>query len=258
LWILSVIALVVILWLGWRVDGRTGDLQRILVPPGAENWLGTDSLGHDVLARSAAGLSLSASCWIIIQTLSLLLGIAFGLMAGWRAGSWLDVLLRGLMGVLWSIPMLLLLVAVVAVLGPGLPQLVLTVAAVNWVTFARLVRGETITLRRREFVLAAEAAGLPATVILWREILPHMVPPLAASVLFSTIDVVGIEAGLSFLGLGIPPVLPSLGGLLRQGMDFIASAWWLAFFPGLVLVLVILALNVAGRRLEARYRRRAL
>jgi peptide/nickel transport system permease protein len=162
------------------------------------------------------------------------------------------------MSALWSIPMVLMVIALLATMGHGIGELIFSISLVQWVIYARIVRGEVIALKTRQFVEASLALGASPLQILSAHIIPNTLAPVIVTAVFTTIDIVALESGLSFLGLGVPPPDPSLGQLIKEGIDFIGSAWWLAFFPGLLLVAIIFAVNEAGRSLEEKYGARAI
>ena len=172
-------------------------------------------------------------------------GIVLGLLSGFYRG-WLDDLLMRIGDVQLAFPVLVLAVAVLAVLGASLANLIIVLAVTGWTTYARIVRGETLSLREREFVDAARALGARDGWILSRHILPNVLPPIVVVATFSVARVIIAEASLSFLGLGLPAPAPSWGAMLDEGRNYITTGWWLALFPGVAILVVVLGINVVG------------
>jgi peptide/nickel transport system permease protein len=207
--------------------------------------LGTDTLGRDVASRLLHGARVSLAVAFAAVVLSGLVGVALGLLAGYYRGR-LDDLLMRLGDVQLAFPVLVLAIAVLAVLGASPGNVILVLALTGWVTFARIVRGETLSLRHREFVEAARALGARDTSILARHIFPNVLPALVVVATFSVARAVIAEASLSFLGLGIPPPSPSWGAMLDEGRNYLTTGWWLALFPGLAILLLVLGINLVG------------
>lgn len=212
---------------------------------GKFHLLGTDQLGRDVLSRLLVGLRISLLVALTVVPLSMMLGLTVGIVAGYRGG-WLDVALMRLVDAQLSIPTLLLAVAVVAVLGTGLSQIVAVLVIAGWPGYARVVRAEVLSLREREFAAAARAVGASDVRILAQHVLPNMLPTLLVLGTLHLPVVIIFEAALSFLGLGVQPPAPSWGGMLSEGRDYLATAWWLATFPGLAIMMTVLAANLVG------------
>ena len=172
-------------------------------------------------------------------------GVLLGLVGGYYGG-WLDDLLMRVGDVQLAFPVLLLGVALLAVLGPGLGNLILVLGISGWITYARIVRGETLSLKHREFVEAARALGAMDLGVIWRHVLPNVWAPIVVVATFSVARMIIAEASLSFLGLGIPAPAPSWGAMLDEGRDYITTGWWLALFPGVSILLVVLGINLVG------------
>src|SRR5262249_15046572 len=207
--------------------------------------LGTDTLGRDVLSRLLYGARVSLVIGLAAVIVSGAVGVALGILAGYYGG-WLDdLLMRGGDAEL-AFPVLLLGVALLSVLGAGLLNLVLVLALSGWITYARIVRGETLSLREREFVDAARGLGAGDLHVMRRHVLPNVWAPLAVVATFSVARTIIAEASLSFLGLGFPAPAPSWGAMLDEGRNYITTGWWLALFPGLAILLVVLGINLAG------------
>lgn len=207
--------------------------------------LGTDTLGRDVLSRLLHGARISLIVGLAAVLVAGVVGGGLGLVAGYRGG-WADDLLMRLGDMQLAFPVLLLGVAVIAVLGASLTNMILVLGASGWVTYARIARGETLSLKERDFVAAARALGAPARHVVARHLLPNVLPPLLVVTTFSVARTIIAEASLSFLGLGLPPPTPSWGAMLDEGRNYITTGWWLALFPGLAILLLVLAINLCG------------
>ncbi len=227
------------------------DLPRILVPPSWELPLGADDLGRPVLERLAAGAGTSLVVGFGVVAVSLFIGALMGGIAGY-AGGWVDLLIVRVIDVFLAFPGILLAIALSGILGPGLGNVVIALAAVSWVGYARLARAQVLSLRRREHVIAAQALGAtPRRILLWH-LLPLAAAPLIVEATFGIAAAVLAEAGLSFLGLGVQPPSASWGSMIRDGVGHMLTAPHLVAAPGLSLMLVVLALNLLGDRLRDR------
>ncbi|MEA1050369.1 ABC transporter permease [Lamprobacter modestohalophilus] len=221
------------------------DLPRILEGPTLLQPLGTDDLGRPVLDRLIVGSRTSFLVAIGVVALSLVLGVTVGGIAGY-VGGWLDLVTVRLIDVFLAFPGILLAIALAAVLGPGLGNLIIALSAVGWVGFARLTRAQILSLRGRDHVLAARALAVPPQRILIRHLLPLAAAPLVVEATFGIASVVVAEAGLSFLGLGIQPPAASWGSMIRDGVAYMLVSPHLVLAPGLALLMVVLAVNLAG------------
>jgi peptide/nickel transport system permease protein len=232
-------------------DPITNRLIDRLTPPAwthsgsPAHLLGTDTLGRDVASRLLHGARVSLAVAFAAVLVSGIVGVVLGLVAGYYRGR-LDDLLMRLGDIQLAFPVLVLAIAVLAVLGSSLGNLILVLGLTGWVTFARIVRGETLSLRQREFVDAARALGARDGAILARHVFPNVLPPLVVVATFSVARTVIAEASLSFLGLGIPPPAPSWGAMLDEGRNYLTTGWWLALFPGLAILLLVLGINLVG------------
>jgi peptide/nickel transport system permease protein len=211
----------------------------------AKHPLGTDTLGRDVASRLLYGARVSLIVGLAAVVVAGALGVALGLVSGYYRGFTDDALMR-LGDVQLAFPVLVLAVAVLAVLGASLANVILVLGVTGWITYARIVRGETLSLRQREFVEAARALGATDRYLIWRHILPNVLPPVTVVATFSVARTIIAEASLSFLGLGIPPPAPSWGAMLDEGRNYLTTGWWLALFPGLAILAVVLGINVVG------------
>jgi len=207
--------------------------------------MGADQLGRDILSRIVVGSRITLAVAAIAVLVGGTIGILLGLCAGYFGG-WADRIIMRLADIQLSVPLMLFALIVIAALGASLPNLIAVLALTGWTRYARVVRGEVLSLREREFVLMARAAGARGARILWWHILPNV---MTAAIVVATLElarVVILESALSFLGLGVQPPDASWGRMLADGRGYIASAWWLSTFPGIAIVLVVLGVNLLG------------
>jgi len=216
-----------------------------LRPPGWPYPLGTDDVGRDVLARLLYGARLSLSVGVIVVVLALLAGTVLGLLAGFSDGA-LDAAIMRLMDVMLALPTLLLAVAIVAVLGPGLQHAMLAVAVVQLPAFVRLTRAAVRAERRREYVAAARMVGAGRARLMFATVLPNCMAPLIVQASLSFSTAILDTAALGFLGLGAQPPTPEWGTMLADALQFVQSAWWVVTFPGLAILLTVLGFNLTG------------
>lgn len=227
----------------------TIDLDKLLLSPFNYGPLGTDELGRPMWARLASGAQTSAWVALLVVAISASIGTVIGMLSAYLGG-WFDRSVRWVIDAFLAFPHLLLAIALAAVLGAGIGNLVLALTIVGWVGYARLARGQTLSLRSRYHVLAAQALGVSKRTILWRHILPLLFAPLAIEATFGIAGAVIAEAGLSFLGLGVQPPNASWGSMIREGARYILTAPHLVLVPGITLMLVILAVNRFGDALR--------
>ncbi|MFK5635870.1 MULTISPECIES: ABC transporter permease [unclassified Ornithinimicrobium] len=231
-------------------DPNLQDLAGRLQPPLSEgHLLGTDGLGRDVLSRLIHGTRISLIVGFSAVLLSAVIGIAVGLVSGY-VGGWVDSLLMRIVDAWLAFPFLLLAIAIVAVLGRGLDNIVIALVITGWVLYARLVRGETLSLREREFVLSARGLGASPMTIMLKHILPNCMAPILVVATLEVGVVIVTEASLSFLGLGASASEPSWGAMLSDGRAYLTRAWWLATLPGLAIFGIVLAVNILGDSLR--------
>lgn len=227
-------------------DPAAVSLGNRLKPPLSESYLlGTDPLGQDVLSRVLYGARVSLLVGFLAVTISGLLGVTLGLLAGYRGG-WLDDVIMRIGEIQLAFPTIILYVAVMAVLGQGLEKLIVVIGVVGWVQYARVERAMTLSIRQQEFVEASRAVGAPDHLIMLRHILPNTLGPIIVIASFGLASTIVLEASLSFLGLGVPPSVPSWGSMLSEGRDYLRAGWWVATFPGVALTLTVLAVNLLG------------
>ena len=219
-------------------------------PPSAAHWLGTDQLNRDLLSRLLYGARVSLGISVVAVAVAMVVGTAWGAIAGY-AGGWTDRILMHVVDAGLAIPRILLLLGVVAFWGTlSVTAIVLVLGLTGWFGASRLVRAEVRATRERDFTAAARAIGASPARVLVRHVLPHAMTPMLVAATLGVGQVVIIEAGLSFLGYGVAPPAATWGSLIRDGRDVLGTAWWLSVFPGTVLAVTVLAINVLGDRLR--------
>lgn len=219
-------------------------------PPSAQHWFGTDSFARDVLSRVLHGGRVSLGISVVAMLLASLLGTAWGSIAGFMGGM-LDAFMMRVVDILLAIPRILLLLGVVALWGTlSLPALVVLLGVTGWFGASRLVRGEVLAARQRDFVVAAHGLGVAPGRLLVRHIVPQALGPLIVAAALGVGHVIVLEAGLAFLGFGVPAPQASWGNLIRDGFDTFTGAWWLSVIPGVALASTVLAINVLADRLR--------
>ena len=234
-----------------KYDPTSVDLAVRLKPPmpfkgsTSEHILGTDALGRDIAARLANGARVSLLVGIVAVFISGVLGVSLGLVTGYFGG-WFDDVLMRLADVQLAFPFILLMLAVLAVIGPGLWNLILVLGVTGWVTYARVVRGQVFSLREKEYIIAARSIGSSSLRIIFLHIMPNVLGPVIVIASFAVASTIVAEASLSFLGLGVKPTTPTWGMMLSDGREYIRSAWWLTTLPGLALAITVLGINLLG------------
>jgi len=249
--ILAVIVLLAILapWIA-PADPSKQNLLGRLKPPGfamrgITYWFGTDDLGRDLLSRVLYGAGVSLGVAILSVVVSTLVGVSLGMIAGWFRGK-VEVVIMRMVDIMMSIPAILLAVLTVAVLGPGFLKLVLVLGLTRWPRYTRVAYAQTLQVANLPFIKASELAGAGATRILFHHILPNIAGPILIVATAEFGLMILMEAGLSFLGLGIQPPAASWGAIMSVGRDYIERAWWIVAFPGGFLFLLVFSVNVLG------------
>jgi peptide/nickel transport system permease protein len=228
--------------------------RETLLPPGSPGHiLGTDQFGRDIYTRCLYAIRLDLFIGVVGVALPLILGTILGALAGYLRG-WPEILIMRTLDVVTAFPYLVILIALVAVLGPSLVNLFLALTLSGWTTYARLVRGEMLTVREHEYVLAAEGLGLPSGQVLARHLLPNAISPALVFAMADVVLTILFAASLSFLGLGVQPPTAEWGQMIHEGQSFILGAWWLVTFPGLFIVATGVALSMLGDGLADRIR----
>lgn len=222
-----------------------GDLRARLLAPGAEHWMGTDDQGRDILSRVIFGSRLTLYVVVLVAVIAAPVGLLIGTVAGY-AGGWVDVVLTRITDIFLAFPKLILALAFVAALGPGIENAVIAIAITSWPPYARIARAETLTVRNSDYISAVRLMGASPLRIVLRHVMPLCMSSLIVRV---TLDMAGIiitAAGLGFLGLGAQPPLPEWGAMIASGRRFILDQWWVAAMPGLAILIVSLGFNLLG------------
>jgi peptide/nickel transport system permease protein len=234
------------------LDPNRQDIMMRLADPLTEGrrnaffLLGTDGLGRDVLSRLLYGARISLLVGVCAIMVGGTIGVVAGLVAGYFGG-WIDDVIMRLGDIQLAFPFILLAIMFLVILGPGVMNIIIVLGVGQWVTYARIVRAQTLSLREKEYVEAARALGDSTFLIIFRTILPNIIAPLTVIASFNVASVILSEASLSFLGLGVPPSVPTWGAMLADSRDqLMANKWWLAFFPGIAIVLTVLSFNILG------------
>ena len=229
----------------FALDPNAIDLNLVLHGPSLYHWFGADDLGRDVLARVLTGVQTSVLVALVVTLITMIVGVLIGMLAGFYGGK-IDAALMQITDVFLAFPGILLAIAFAAVLGPGISNLILALSLTGWVSYARLTRGQTTSLRNRQHVQAAESLGANVPRLLFKHILPLMTSILVVEAAYSLASVMIAEASLSFLGLGIQAPHASWGGMLRDGVRFMLVAPHYVLIVGLCLMSLILAINLGG------------
>ncbi|MBQ2263626.1 MAG: ABC transporter permease [Loktanella sp.] len=223
------------------------DLMLALTPPdwSGPHILGTDHLGRDIFSRIIHGARVSLIIATAVALFASVVGVGLGVVAGYFRGI-VDSAIQKLAEIFWSFPPLMLAIAIVAFVGQGLTIVIVALTAQRWIPYCRVTRAETMALREREFILAARTLGAGHWFIMRQHILPNVMLSVIVMTSFAMANAIIAESSLSFLGLGVPPTIPTWGGMLSDSRSYISSAWWMALFPGLAIFLTVLGLNLLG------------
>ncbi len=234
-------------------DPLQSSLPDALLGPSAGHPLGTDQLGRDVLSRLLYGARISLVIGFIAVGIAMVAGIAVGACAGFFGG-WVDAVLMRFVDTMLSIPTIFLLLAIIAMVGPSIYLIMTVIGLTSWMGVARLVRAEILTLKEREFVLAARVMGASPTRLILRHLLPNAMGPVLVSATLGVGGAILTESVLSYLGLGVQPPTPSWGNILNEGRVALGVAWWLTVSPGLCILVTVLAFNLLGEGIRERFR----
>jgi len=227
-------------------------LGQRLQPPSAQHWFGTDSLGRDILSRTIYGARVSLLIGVVTVAITATFGTVLGALGGYYRGAF-DAVVGRFTELLLAFPYLIFAIGMMAFLGPGFANLVMALSLKGWVEFYRLARGQTLDQAEREYVEASRALGQRHSRTLFREVIPNILP---ATVVLGTLRVgyfMVLEASLSFLGVGIPPNIPAWGSMISDGRGVLFIAWWVSTIPGIALLILVLAINLLGERLQEIY-----
>ncbi|MCG6121561.1 MAG: ABC transporter permease [Microvirga sp.] len=227
-------------------DPNLQDTGARLLPPLSEGRiLGSDHLGRDILSRIIYGARVSLLVGFVSVLIGGTIGVGLGLLAGYMGGI-VDDVIRWLMNIFLAFPFILLVITVVAVFGSGLTQMIIVLGVVSWADYAKVLRGEALSVRERDYVEASRAGGAGPVTIMFRHILPNCAAPMIVLASFEAARMIIVSAGLDFLGLGVPASVPSWGAMLADGRSYLQVAWWLATIPGLAIMAIVVCLNLLG------------
>jgi len=231
----------------YRADAQ--HLPRRLANPGHEFLLGTDDLGRDTLSRMVYGVRISLSVGFVAVGISVLIGTVLGLISGFFGG-WVDTVVMRAVDIMLCFPTFFLILLVIAFLEPSIYNVMIVIGLTSWPGLTRLVRAEVLSLRERDYILAAKLLGLGNLRIFFVHLLPNVISPIIVSATLGVGDAILTESGLSFLGLGVQPPTASWGQMLSSGKEYIYLAWWLTLFPGVAILLTVLSFNLLGEGLR--------
>jgi len=230
-------------------DPAAYDVKQILLPPSSAHWFGTDQIGRDVLSRMLFGARISMAVGFVSVGIAVVVGTLIGTLAAFYGGR-VDELLMRFVDLMLNFPRLFLLLTLIALLRPSIWVIMMVIGFTGWMGLARLVRGEILSLKEREFVQSAQALGARDRRLMFRHILPNALVPVLVSATLGVAGAILAESGLSFLGLGVQPPTPSWGNILIDGKANIEIAWWLSVFPGSAILVTVLAYNLLGEGLR--------
>lgn len=228
-----------------QYDPTAIDIGEALMAPSLDHFMGTDQLGRDIFSRMVYGARISLSIGFVAVGIAAIIGVALGSIAGYFGGR-TDSFVMRFVDIMLCFPSFFLILAVVAVIGPGIYNIMIVIGLTSWMGMARLIRAEVLSLKEREFILAAKALGASNTRIITRHLIPNGIGPVLVSFVLGIAAAILVEAALSFLGLGVQPPTPSWGNILMEGKATLGVAWWLILFPGLAILVTVLAFNLLG------------
>ena len=226
-------------------DPYAQDLTRLNEPPSADHWFGTDDIGRDIFSRVVYGTQISMLVGVVCEAICVPIGVILGALAGYFGG-WVDSIISRIIEIFASFPMILFAIAIMFILGPGVMNVFIAIGVIGWTGLARMIRGQIMQLKEKEFIEAARASGASNMKIIFRHLIPNC---LSTIIVVITLDIPGdimLESTLSFVGLGVQPPTPSWGSMISEGRKFIRQNVWYSFFPGLAIMLVVLAFNTLG------------
>jgi peptide/nickel transport system permease protein len=227
------------------------DQNALLMPPSVRHLMGTDSLGRDIFSRMVYGTRISLSVGLIAVGIATLCGVALGAAAGFYRG-WVDVLIMRSADIMLCFPTFFLILAVVAIVEPSIFNIMAIIGLTGWMGTSRLIRGEILSLREREFIQAAYALGVPHHRIIMRHLIPNALEPVLVNATLGLAGAILTESSLSFLGLGVQPPVPSWGNILTEARSTLGVAWWITVFPGIAILITIIGFNCIGEGLRRR------
>ena len=235
------------------MDPGAIDIRLRLSPPGAEGHvLGTDNVGRDVLSRIIYGARVSLLVGVSTVLIGGLFGSLLGVIAGYFRG-WIETVIMRMVDIQLAFPSILLAVAIMALVGPSMINVIVVLSIATWAPFCRVARGQTLSVCNQEYITAAEALGLSDGRIIWKHVVPNIINPLIVVASFALATNIINEASLSFLGVGVPPSTPTWGGMLGEGRNYLRIAWWVATLPGIFLMLSVYSVNMLGDWLRDHY-----
>lgn len=232
-------------------DPIIGDLKNDYVkPPSSEHLMGTDAVGRDIFTRILYGAQISLKISLSAQAISLLIGVFVGMIAGYFGG-WVDIILMRIVDIIMAFPLLIIAIALTGILGSSELNIILALGFVNWTIVARIVRSQVLTAREADYVTAARSLGANDGALMFRHILPNIVAPVIVYATLGLGSIILAEASLSFLGLGsAQQATPSWGKMLTESRQFLRSAWWMPFYPGLTILVTVMGFNLLGDALR--------
>ncbi|MEA3329085.1 MAG: ABC transporter permease [Candidatus Omnitrophota bacterium] len=232
-----------------RYDPAAIDIKNALMGPSGEHILGTDQLGRDVFSRIVYGSRISLSIGLVAVGIAAIIGVALGSLAGYFGGR-TDSLIMRFVDIMLCFPSFFLILSVIAIVGPNIYNIMVIIGLTSWMGMARLIRAEILSLKEREFILAARALGVSHFKIILRHLIPNGIGPVLVSFVLGVAAAILIETGLSFLGLGVQPPTPTWGNILMEGRATLGVAWWLILFPGFIILVTVLGFNLLGEGLK--------